>query len=296
MVDGGVSKINTQIKLTQTDIERVLSTSDQVVRKAYGGMCLSGEHRWAAYTQKEVDFITNECDLRKGELVIDFGCGNGRHAFLLAEQGICVDAVDYVATRIEHAEKMRVSGKHDSIRFISDDCRTVQLSAARVVLCLYDIVGSYTNHEDNMSILRNIFNHLKPGGFAFISVMNYEMTEAQAKYRFSLSSDALSLLELKPSNIMEKTGNVFNPEFYLVDTETKIVYRKEQFRDKNMLPVELVVRDRRYTRNEIEQMCKEVGFEVLFSRYVSAKDWETNLPPTSESAKEILLKCIRPLS
>jgi hypothetical protein len=122
--------------------------------------------------------------------------------------------------------------------------------------------------------------------------MNYTLTEAQAKHRFILSENPDQLLDLPPSGIMENTGNVFNPNYYMIDKETRIVYRKEQFQsDKNQLPQELVIRDRRFTQDEITQMCREIGFDIQFVRYVSANDWKTNLLPAYSSAKEILIKC-----
>ena len=93
---------------------------------------------------------------------------------------------------------------------------------------------------------------------------------------------------------METTGNVFDPEFYLVDTETQVVYRKEQFSRKEDLPVELIVRDRRFTRREIEKMCNTAGFTVEFSRYVKVGDWLNCLCSTDKAAKEILVKCKKP--
>jgi hypothetical protein len=95
---------------------------------------------------------------------------------------------------------------------------------------------------------------------------------------------------------MEKTGNVFDPNFYLIDSVTRIVYRKEQFVEGNQLPTELIVRDRRYRRKEIEDMCREVGFEVIWSRFVQSGHWEVELAGQDSRAKEILVLCRKPLS
>lgn len=139
--------------------------------------------------------------------------------------------------------------------------------------------------------MENISNHLRSGGIALISVMNYELTLAQAKNKFVLNKDAQALLKLKPSNIMETTGNIFNPDYYLVDIETGLIYRREQFRHGRSLPVELIVRDKRFRQKEIESMCQKVGLQVEYSRFVNARDWETAFSSTDKSAKEILVKC-----
>jgi hypothetical protein len=126
--------------------------------------------------------------------------------------------------------------------------------------------------------------------------MNFELTEGQGKHFFSLESDSKPLSELRPSTKMESTGNVFDPNFYLIDSVTLIVYRKEQFVEGNQLPTELVVRDRRYRMQEIEDMCRKVGFEVIWSRFVQSGHWDVALAGQDSRAKEILVFCQKPLS
>jgi len=52
---------------------------------------------------------------------------------------------------------------------------------------------------------------------SLISVINFELTERSAKHFFSLATDPDKLLTLKPSGTMEKTGNIFDPEHYMID-------------------------------------------------------------------------------
>ena len=92
---------------------------------------------------------------------------------------------------------------------------------------------------------------------------------------------------------MEKTGNVFDPEFYLIDRDTKIVYRKEQFTKGLGLPEEILVRDRRYTETQIREYCKGAGLDVVWSRAVRSGNWDAALPSDSAKAKEILVLCRR---
>jgi hypothetical protein len=124
--------------------------------------------------------------------------------------------------------------------------------------------------------------------------MNLDPTYRCARYLFSLKKEPNRLLELpasNTSNTMEATGNVFNPEYYMIDEVTDIVYRKEQFTEGSELPLQLVVRDRRYRRPDIEAMCMKAGFDIVWSRYVRAGQWDTELPSDDENAKEILLLC-----
>jgi hypothetical protein len=95
-----------------------------------------------------------------------------------------------------------------------------------------------------------------------------ELTERRAKHWFSIDSEPDNLLTLPPSNTMEKTGDVVDPDYYLIDTKTRVVYRKEQFAEGENLPEELLVRDRRYTQEQIEGLCEQAGLNVVWSRFV----------------------------
>lgn len=90
---------------------------------------------------------------------------------------------------------------------------------------------------------------------------------------------------------MEKTGDIFDPDYYIIDVDTGVVYRKEQFLEGSSMPEEFIVRDKRFTQDEIIQLCSDVGLKVLTSRFVSAGKWDTPLSANHDKAKEILLVC-----
>lgn len=277
------------ISLSAQEIEKMITASDQVTKEAYSRMQLSSSHAWMQHTEKEVDFIVKYCKLGPGQTVIDFGCGTGRHSVSLAKRGLRVIGVDYVEKNIEAAKSAAKSIR--DVTFIAEDCRTVKLDQADAAICLYDVIGSYTDNSQNLRILENISNNLRDGGMALISIMNFEVTKFNAKHKFKFSRDPNKLLNLPASQTMETTGNVFNPDYYIVDVETQVVYRKEQFLRSQSLPVELVVKDRRFQRREIEDMCISVSLEIVWSRYVSAGKWDTELECHDPSAKEILVLC-----
>ncbi len=280
-------------ELTNDEIEEIINTSDDIAKKAYTRMDLSGgNHLWAKHTIQEVDYIIKECNLSSGQVIMDFGCGNGRHSIELAARGLRVTAIDYVDKFVDAANNSVGLEIKENVEFIIGDCRNITFNyKADTIVCLYDVIGSYGKDEDNQSIINNISRHLKVGGTAIISVMNYHLTLEKAKNKFQLYKSPMQLLSLPPSNTMEESGNIFNPEYYLVDDSTGIVYRKEQFKKGRALPVEYIVRDKRYTREEIIAMCEKAGLVVEETRFVSAKDWNKKLNATDDSAKEILVKC-----
>jgi 2-polyprenyl-3-methyl-5-hydroxy-6-metoxy-1,4-benzoquinol methylase len=282
-----------QIRLTSREIQEMLSASDTITKRAYARM--AEKQPWAKNPEIEVQFIVENCGLMPGSTVVDFGCGQGRHALGLAARNIRTTGVDYVSSFIEVAAERARAQSLLNAQFISADCRDVDLGARfDAVLCLYDVIGSYVDETQNLEILRNIYRHLKPGGFALLSVMNMELTARIAKNWFSIESEPDKLLSLKPSGTMEKTGEVFNPEYYMIDRETNVVYRKEQFVTGQELPEEVVIRDRRYTQEQLRNLCADSGLEVSWLRFVHSGGWNEPLPREDNRAKEILVLCRKP--
>lgn len=70
-----------QIGLTNRELEQMLLASDSVTKQAYSRMLTNGrDHAWARHTDQEVRFITEACSVGQGSLLLDIGCGKGRHA------------------------------------------------------------------------------------------------------------------------------------------------------------------------------------------------------------------------
>jgi len=279
-----------QIELTRKEIEQMLLASDAVTKHAYSRMV--GQHPWAKHTDSEVRFVVDNCSIHDRSSVLDFGCGSGRHAIGLAKLGARVVGVDYLESFIAIARSEASSQSLNNVTFDLADCRDVEIEEMfDVGICLYDVVGSYADDHDNSQVLKNLVRHIKPGGYVLLSVMNMELTERRAKHWFSIDLEPDKLLTLRPSDTMEKTGNVFDPDHYLIDHKTRIVYRKEQFAEGAELPEELLVRDRRYTKEEIESLCQRLGLELVWTRFVRAGAWHQPLSRLDDHAKEILVLC-----
>lgn len=278
-----------QIPLKKEEISNFLDTSDAIVKEAYSRMILdSDKQKWAKNEEAEIRYLRERIDFEKINFAYDLGCGTGRHAFVLSKYGIEVIGIDYVESNIKRAERI----KNDYVSFVHGDCRTYQNARkASLVLCLYDVVGTFASKEENAKIIQTAFDLLDKGGYAVFSVMNYEMLAFYAKYKFRFSDNANEILKLKPSNIMETTGNVFSPEHCLIDEETHIVYRKEQFSGLNKIPKELIVRDMRFTKSEIVGMCINCGFSIVEAKFVNALNWNVSYGATDKKAKEILVIC-----
>jgi 2-polyprenyl-3-methyl-5-hydroxy-6-metoxy-1,4-benzoquinol methylase len=282
-----------QIKLGSMELEDILSASDRATKLAYSRMILEADSQtWAKDQETEVDFIIQNCKIGAGDTVLDFGCGKGRHSLVLGARGIYATGIDYISAFIDDARHKANTMTGSLATFKTADCRTVELDHPfDAAICLYDTIGSYADDRENVAILVNLVRHVKPGGLLLISVMNMELTERIAQNWLSISSDPDRLLGLPASRIMEKTGDVFNPKFYMIDRDTRVVYRKEQFATGEDLFEEMIIRDRRYTEEQIRQYCAGVGLEVIWMRFVRTGKWNEPLERNSDKAKEILLLC-----
>jgi 2-polyprenyl-3-methyl-5-hydroxy-6-metoxy-1,4-benzoquinol methylase len=285
-----------QIKLTREETEKMLLASDAVTKDAYSRMLVqTGAHSWAKFAAEEASFVIENCALGPGKSVLDFGCGAGRHSLALAELGSDVVGVDYIQRFVEEAKSEAASRSLKNASFLVADCRNVVLEQGfDAGICLYDAIGSYTNEQHNFSLIENLAKHVKPNGYILLSVMNMELTERKAKNWFDIESDPDRLLTLLAGNRMERSGEVFDPDYYLIDVNTKIVYRKEQFTEGGDLPAELLVRDRRYTKEQIEDLCRRAGLDVVWSRFTRAGRWNEHLMRDDDHAKEILILCRKP--
>ena len=282
-----------QIPLSSEELSQFVATSDNLVKEAYSRMVLdSTKQKWMAHEKAEIDYLKRRINFSDIKFAYDLGCGVGRHSILLAQDNIEVVGIDYISGNINEANRRKKEFKLSNLTFLNADIRHYRNHRkASLILCLYDVVGTFATKAENLEIIRTAYDLLSSGGYAVFSVMNYELTIARAVHTFKFSQTPNKLLELQPSSTMEKSGNVFLPEYYLVDEETHVVYRKEQFISSGQIPRELIVRDMRFTQSEINAMCREMGFEIIESRFVNASDWEKEYTATDTKAKEILVVC-----
>jgi len=278
--------------MTEKEVKELILSSEKSTKRAYARMSLDDNHKWHLKAQEEVEFIVHNCGLKDGASILDLGCGDGRHSIELSTRHYTVTGLDYNQELIDMAIANANEKNLDNLIFKVADSRMVDMGKQYdVVLCLYDVIGTYIEDSDNQQILECISKHLKPSGFALISVMNYEHTLHNAKNFFSYQNLASNYNKLKPSSTMESSGDIHNPDCYFLDKETKLVIRKEQFRSGHKLPEELTIFDRRYEKAEIKAMCQSAGLEVEWANYMSVGKWSTSEKLQAVNAKEILILC-----
>lgn len=126
-------------------------------------------------TLQEVDFIEKEIECNKEFLILDVGCGTGRHSVELAKRGYKVTGIDLSADQLKAAGKKAGDAKV-KVDFLQMDARKIQLHKKfdlAIMLCEGGFPLMDTD-EENFEILKNVVSTLKNGGkfiFTTLSVL-----------------------------------------------------------------------------------------------------------------------------
>lgn len=273
--------------MSEERLEQLFHGADGIWIDAYERMTLDEDHGWRSHAESEVAFLIAEGGLTPGERVLDVGCGDGRHTALLAAAGIDVVACDISRELVRRASERVPRGVVTAVL----DARTDDLGGPySAIACLYDVLGSSADREEDITLLRNLGRNLRPDGVLVLSVMNatYTLDRLADAHRPKDSAAFLEALEaLPPSNAMESTGAIFDLDRILV--YGGVHYRKEQFeRSSTRLPVELVIRDRRYSAEELRAAFAAAGMPDPVVRPVALGHWDEPLDERDERAKELL--------
>lgn len=242
----------------------LIDCSSKIVADAYRRM---PQHRqnWAKYAASEVESLLKWLpQLPKDAAVCDYGSGSGRHVKVLKALGFTnVEGIDFALS-----EEGAKAGVREA------DCRTWSNKVKyRLITCLYDVIGSFANDDDNRQIIRNIANNLSDDGYAVLTVANSEffdkkgiaIVDSNRRPEF-----VRAVFRMKPSNAMATDGEFFQKES-LWDKIRGLFYHKEQFGGGvGFLPAEYLVVDRRFTVDEISRMVEESGLTILLRRFVRA--------------------------
>ncbi len=123
------------------------------------------------------DHIVRELKSEKPMNILDAGTGSGYISLMLAEQNqhSSVIGIDYSATQVRAAEKLRRKRKITNCSFLKNDVVDIQFNEN-----IFDAavsVGSIKHWPDGLKGLREIYRILKPGATFIISETDEEATD-----------------------------------------------------------------------------------------------------------------------
>ncbi len=124
------------------------------------------------YDRAVPDMLAN-MGVRKGDLVLDAGCGPGVHAIRAAKYGAKVQAIDFSVRMLSHArERAARAGLYDPIQFGEYDLTNLSLSTGA-----YPFVFSWgvvIHIPDADAAFDNLARITAPGGKLALHVLNEE--------------------------------------------------------------------------------------------------------------------------
>ncbi len=121
--------------------------------------------------RREVDFIEKSLNVKKGSLILDLACGNGRHAVGMARRGYRIVGVDLSLPMLARAGEL-AQETDQKINFIHGDMRELGFDKTfDAIYCVGTSLG-YFDDSTNIKVLEGISRALKPGAPFLLEVSN----------------------------------------------------------------------------------------------------------------------------
>jgi SAM-dependent methyltransferase len=150
-----------------------------------------------------IDELIQRLRPANGSIVLDLGCGTGRHSKYLASKGFRVKGVDLAASSIKRAKQFQEPG----LQFFRHDMRVpFGKNAIDYVFNFFTSFGYFEDPAEHQIVVRNIADSLKPGGRLVLDYLNVGYAEARTTskevriidgvtYRMTRWSDASHLFK-----------------------------------------------------------------------------------------------------
>ena len=122
---------------------------------------------------EEVDKVLLLAKLKKGA-ILDLCCGPGRHSVALAKRGFKVTGVDRTKFLLDKA-RARARKAKAKVEWIQRDMRDfVRSESFDLALSMFTSFGYFDDKKQDMGVLKNILDSLRPGGSFIIDTIGKE--------------------------------------------------------------------------------------------------------------------------
>jgi SAM-dependent methyltransferase len=187
-----------------------------------------------------LDNLVNKLHITPGLKVADLACGKGRHAIYLNKLGFDVTGFDLSAASIAQAKLHANSRLHFEVQ----DLRTLDHPHKfDIALNLFTSFGYFQSEEEDLKVLRNIYNILKPDGYLLIDFFNIHTTLA-------------SLVEAESKRIGEIMFHIRRWN------DDKFLYKKISLKDGDM-QFEFIEQVQLINDEQFEKMLNDSGFGIV---------------------------------
>jgi glycine/sarcosine N-methyltransferase len=128
------------------------------------------------FNKAQFSFLENEMGSLPGKSFLDVGCGTGELAFVLAQKGAHVHAIDLNNTLLTEARKYR---NHENLIYHKANMlhlgRLFEKSTFDGVSCFGNTLVHLLNDRQIGTFFAVVKTVLKPGGFFFLQILHYDI-------------------------------------------------------------------------------------------------------------------------
>jgi SAM-dependent methyltransferase len=197
-----------------------------------------------AYIRREVNFIESGLGLNPGWLVLDIGCGTGRHAIELANRGYQVVGIDLSLPLLTRAAE-EAQQRNVKVTFLHKNILETEFEQGfDGIYCIGTSFG-YFDEGENIELIKKIYQILKPNSYLLLEVIN----------RDYVIKNQPNFIWFEGKNCVIREETSFN---YI--TSRLLVRRNIFYQDKSEERMEYNIR--LYSCHELGMLLHENGFRV----------------------------------
>jgi len=137
-----------------------------------------------AFMQNLIKFLK----FKKDDLLLDLGCGKGRHSIYLNSLGFNIVGADLSKNSIQQAKEF----ENENLKFIEHDMRNPFKNKYNAILNLFTSFGFFEDDNEDITILQNIKNGLVLNGIAIIDFMNVKKVISNLVAEETLTVEGIS--------------------------------------------------------------------------------------------------------
>jgi cyclopropane fatty-acyl-phospholipid synthase-like methyltransferase len=170
------------------------------------GRILRGKPAEPELNQQIAEHIIRLLNLESHHSLLDLCCGNGVLSQLLAQHSQRVLGVDFSSEQIARAQKQK--SHQPNLEFSIGDAKSLHIQQNFDRINLYFSFQYFTDTKEAIQVLRSIYQHLKPGGYALLG----DIPHAEKEFLYYGSLYGLMKARLQTLTGHNTMGRFWNPK------------------------------------------------------------------------------------
>ena len=182
------------------------------------------QHRDLTEARGFIESLCQNLGVKEGEIAIDMACGRGRHAQVLANQGLETLGIDLSPESIAFANQFA----HEGLEFrVGNMLEPLQTLPADWVFNLFTSFGYFEDDKEDLLILKNFKQGLKKNGVFVFDFLNAE------KVKLNLVPEETKTVDQITFHIKReiKDGFIFKNISFFADGKDQFYQEKVKYLD-----------------------------------------------------------------